>query len=764
MRLGVKKLLRGGEYFVSFQSLGFNPEETEKIEKFGMPIVDFSSNGLGAYKLDQIDLFIKCQSAEEAEQITNNIKQNIKDKLTLLLAQVDNFTGEEVVRISAKAKMLVLGLVCAFALMTLSASKGGISSQQIANRDKQLFAPAQANAIEETIDNESDVAFFDVYQASEHNPISNYEKDNNEEGIALAFAGGFSGKTSSGSMTLVKPDFTITVLPETLARYSDWGSVMAGSGDKANSQHFKLILTPFGGFEGPVTLGVLGSASLLKKRLYPTQIEKLPGSSTLLISVSPNNLPQICPDITVIARGKTPSGDLITHEKKLVLAIRQNSSYRGPVWHISTHGSDQSGDGGWGSPFRTIQRGIDCASAGDTVLVERGLYKENINLINKDNIQVASHFIFDQEESTKKSTIIEAKGAGWVITIGRSEGITLRGFTIRKGKGNNGSGGGGIYCYNSSPNFLDNIVTNNENHFGYGAGIYCYDCMPNILRNQITQNYNYDGHGGGIYCFKSTPDIQHNVISRNYSSGGGSGIHLLEPSSVKIIRNLIYSDSGSAAIVLYNNRTTGDFLIANNTISHNQTDAIRYFGGLWSFENNIITHNGGYGLFTLEGIAHLSHNNVWGNISGEDMMNYYGLEEHPTNSNGNISEDPRFGNPVHGNFHLCFNSPCIDLGDPNDPVPPKGGLRVDMGAFEYTNPNMVCGDMNRDGFIDYGDINYLVNFLSGKVPPPDPLQIGDVNCDDEIDKRDLGYLYRFLYYYGPEPCANRKPKDQLTEK
>jgi hypothetical protein len=78
--------------------------------------------------------------------------------------------------------------------------------------------------------------------------------------------------------------------------------------------------------------------------------------------------------------------------------------------------------------------------------------------------------------------------------------------------------------------------------------------------------------------------------------------------------------------------------------------------------------------------------------------------------------------------------------------------------LEYTRPEMVCGDMNRDGFIDYGDIDYLINFLSGKVSTLEPLQIGDVNCDEEINKRDLSYLYKFLYYYGPKPCsiANRK--------
>jgi len=764
MRLKIKKQLRGGEYFVSFENMDFNREETEKIEKFGMPIVDFSTYGLGAHKLNQISLLIKCPSAEEAEEKIGSIKQSIKDKLTELLAQVDNFSLEEVVKTSKKRKMLVLGFVCAFALLLFSAYKGVISSQQIANREKQLFGSVQANVGEDTITHVGKQAFFEGYQESQGGPVTNYERDLNEVGKAQAFARGSSGEMHSGSVTWARPDFTITAVPETLVRYSDWDSDITASGGKANSNHFKLILTPLEGFEGPVTLGVSGSSSLLRSHLYPTKVEKLPGSSTLLVFLSPSSLPQICPDITIIARGTTPSGDLITHEIKLVLAIRQKSSYQGPVWYVSGRGSDQSGDGGWGSPFRTIQRGIDCAKAGDTVLVERGLYRENVNLINKSRILLASHFIFDQEESTIKSTIIEAQKVGWVVTIGRSHEVTLRGFTIRKGKGDNGSYGGGIYCYNSSPNIFDNIVTKNENHSGYGAGIYCYESRPNIWRNQITQNYNYDGHGAGIYCFKSNPDIQHNVISGNYASGGGSAIHLLEPNLVRITHNLIHSDSGASAIVLYNNDFTGDFQVINNTISYNQADAIRFFGGSWSFENNIITHNHGYGLFTLEGIAYLTHNNVWGNVRGNDTMNYYGLGENPSGNNGNISEDPGFGNPAHGNFHLCLNSPCIDSGNPNDPVPPKGGYRVDMGVFEYIYPDMLCGDMNRDGFIDYGDISYLVNFLSGKVSAPNPYQISDVTCDGKINKYDLGYLYRFLYYYGPTPCANCNSKDLLIEK
>ncbi len=94
MRLKVKKQLRVGEYHISFENVDFNEEETQKIEKFGMPFVDFSSDGLGTRRLDEINLSLKCQTPEEAEEVIGKIKETIKNRLTELLSQVDTFSGE----------------------------------------------------------------------------------------------------------------------------------------------------------------------------------------------------------------------------------------------------------------------------------------------------------------------------------------------------------------------------------------------------------------------------------------------------------------------------------------------------------------------------------------------------------------------------------------------------------------------------------------------------------------------------------------------
>ncbi len=758
MQLKIKKSLKGGEHLVSLESIGFTPQERKKLRKFGVPLLDLSTHSLGVHRLNQMNLLIKAQTAEEAERLVSNVRQKIKDELVKLLAQKKVSFGERVGMIYVKRRGLAFGLACFLVFLLLSAYKGVISSQQIANLGKQLFTSTSSE-----IDIPSDgqkVALSNDDQAV-NGSSKKYQRDIRKSGSGNIYSKVTLSRMNLPSLTFTQPDFTIIADPETLVRYIDWKSDVKPSKDEESTEQFKLSFMTSGGFEGPVDLEVSGSCYLADSRLYPTHVKTLPGCATLIVSLSSQCPHQVCNTLTVVARGITPDGDLIIHEKKLVLAVREKPVYQGKVWHISPYGCDLLGNGDENSPFRAIQKGIDCAQPGDTVLAERGLYQENISIIDKDKILVASRHIFDGDESTTKSSTIEAPEGGWVVTIGRSDEITLQGFTIRNGKGNDGSPGGGIYSYNSIVNIYDNIITRNENQSGYGAGIYCYESKPHIFRNQIMQNRNLDGHGAGIYCYNSDPDIEQNIISGNRSGGGGSAIHLLEPKQARIIGNLICNNSGVSAILLYHHGPDIQYQIANNTVSQNQGDAIRYFGGSWDFESNIVSENRGYGIFTLEGSVQLAYNDVWGNVYGKDTVNYFGLAENIIKTNGNISQDPCFGNPPHGNFHLSYNSPCIDLGNPNSP---GGASRIDMGALEYNHPEIVCGDVNRDGFIDFGDINFLCNYIFKRGAAPYSLETADVDCDGKADQLDLAYLYRYPYLYGSEPGINCSDRNLAASK
>ena len=122
--------------------------------------------------------------------------------------------------------------------------------------------------------------------------------------------------------------------------------------------------------------------------------------------------------------------------------------YNGPVWHVATNGVDES-NGSFVTPFQTIQKAIDTALDGDTVLVNPGTYYENINFDGK-NIVVGSMMMMTNDTSYINSTIIDGNESGRVVNIYENGDSTavLDGFTITNGLAGNG---GGIMLHNTSP-------------------------------------------------------------------------------------------------------------------------------------------------------------------------------------------------------------------------------------------------------------------------------------------------------------------------
>ncbi len=62
----------------------------------------------------------------------------------------------------------------------------------------------------------------------------------------------------------------------------------------------------------------------------------------------------------------------------------------------------------------------------------------------------------------------------------------------------------------------------------------------------------------------------------------------------------------------------------------------------------------------------------------------------------------------------------------------------------------LAGDANGSGFVNGLDVTYLVAYLKGYVPPPDPILSADSNGDCEVNGLDVSYLVAF-FKGGPPP-------------
>lgn len=66
----------------------------------------------------------------------------------------------------------------------------------------------------------------------------------------------------------------------------------------------------------------------------------------------------------------------------------------------------------------------------------------------------------------------------------------------------------------------------------------------------------------------------------------------------------------------------------------------------------------------------------------------------------------------------------------------------------------LCGDADGNELVNISDAVYLITYIFGSGPAPDPLLAGDADCTGIVNISDAVYLIAFIFGGGPAPCAD----------
>ncbi len=269
------------------------------------------------------------------------------------------------------------------------------------------------------------------------------------------------------------------------------------------------------------------------------------------------------------------------------------------------------------SEYPSIQAAINKAVNGDTVEIANGVYRENIEIVNKyiticGNADKQSVILAGNPGKTtimiqnvpavagNKTMITGLKITGGSAPDGQSGGITIannadpviRNNTIEH---NTSKHGGGILIFNNSnPLVTENVIRNNTaQHFG--GGVFAVrNSSPTITNNTIEHNNvsgasipNGGSSGAGIYLenivtdpsARSKPIVTNNIIRNNQAEFAGGGIMLRVGVDAIIDGNTISQNSAAYGGGIHAETTGSDVVIASNTITGNTAPHRAQFGG-----------------------------------------------------------------------------------------------------------------------------------------------------------------------------------------
>lgn len=161
------------------------------------------------------------------------------------------------------------------------------------------------------------------------------------------------------------------------------------------------------------------------------------------------------------------------------------------TWYVDDDGIPP-GTGTLGDPYTLIQYAIEQPGTlpGDTILVQPGLYLEQLDLKSKA--------LRIEGVDGPDATVVDSQGAGTVVTLasGEGPGVVLQGLTLRNGVGAVRASG---------------LVT--------GGGIYAVSAEA-LVRDCVIQGCAASDAGGGVFALFSDLEFEDTVVTGCLEGGG----------------------------------------------------------------------------------------------------------------------------------------------------------------------------------------------------------------------------------------------------
>lgn len=175
--------------------------------------------------------------------------------------------------------------------------------------------------------------------------------------------------------------------------------------------------------------------------------------------------------------------------------------------YVSTSGSDTSGNGTATAPYATIQKAVDEAASGDTILIQPGTYDEMVTVSEPLTIEAAPGY--------SSPVVIDAAGEANGILI-NSSNVTIHGLTIENANDAGllavGTQGTALTNLTIDDNILeDNSQTKPPAAIGDWETLH----LEGVDNSRVVGNQVIDNLDGGIYLTDETAPTTGNVVADN---------------------------------------------------------------------------------------------------------------------------------------------------------------------------------------------------------------------------------------------------------